>query len=206
MTKTQIAILWSLAVLVVIVFVFLGQFLSRSPQEEVIVVPTTVGRVYLLPEISQSARNLYPSADQAARSWQEDAQLVSASTSWPFVRLDDLSMPVDWTFQFFSPSTHKLYVVHTSESQVVPIREALSPYTLPTVSVGEWHVDSHQALGTWLDQGGGRFLDRYPVVDISARLRVTEGGRSEWSVVGIVKGSQTVHVVQVDAQSGSVVE
>jgi hypothetical protein len=189
---------------VVIVFAFLSQSLAPPAPESV---PSTSppARVHRLPQIAQSARNSYPLADQAARSWQEDARLVSASTSWPWAQLDDLSRPVDWTFQFFSPGTHRLYAVVVGESQVLPIREALSPYALPSLSEDEWRIDSHQALGTWLDDGGSIFMSRHPIVDISARLRRSEEGRPEWVVVGIVKDSLIVHVVRVDARNGRVI-
>jgi hypothetical protein len=120
--------------------------------------------------------------------------------------LDDLSGPADWTFQFYSPGTHQLYVVSVGEEQVSPITGMLSPYELPTVSVGNWRVDSHGALSAWLSHGGAAFLRGYSVVDVSARLRHSQEGRLEWSVVGVVRDSQTVHLVKVDATSGQVMD
>ena len=205
MTKTQIAILWGLAVLVVIVFAVLGRITSRS-QPESVSVTAPPARVHHLPDIPQSAKKLYVWADQAARTWKGDAELVSTATSWPFARVEDLSKPVDWTFQFFSPSTQHLYAVTVRDTQATPFREGLSPYSLPTISIEDWQIDSHQALGIWLDYGGAMFLTSHSVVDISARLRYSEQERLVWIVAGLVRGSQTVYVVAVDAQSGEVVE
>ena len=144
--------------------------------------------------------------DQAARSWQGDAQLSSATASWSFAQVDDLSGAAEWTFQFYSPGTHQLYVVSVGEELVSPITNMLSPYELPVVSIEDWRVDSHQALGTWLTEGGAAFLAAYSVVDVSARLRHSQEGRLEWSVVGVVRDSQTLHLVRVDASSGQVLE
>ena len=75
MTKTQIVILWGLAVLVVLVLVVLGQALSRSSSaEEPMATPAV--QSYALADDAGSARGLFPLADQAARSWQEDAGFV----------------------------------------------------------------------------------------------------------------------------------
>jgi hypothetical protein len=205
MTKTQIGILWGLAVLVVVVFAILSQVISRSPAQTAAQTAPPV-QVHSLPEISQSARGFYPRADQAARSWQGDAQLVSATASWSFAQLDDFSRPVDWTFQFYSPGTHQLYVVSVGEEQVLPVTGMLSPYELPAVTMDNWRVDSHRALSAWLSYGGAAFIRGYSVVDVSARLRHSQDGRLEWSVVGVVRDSQTVHLVRVDATSGQVIE
>jgi hypothetical protein len=193
-----------MAVLVVIVFAVLSQVISRAPSRRV-AVTAPPARAHHLPDIPHSALKFHPRADQAARSWQGDAQLVSTTASWSFARIDDFSKPVDWTFQFYSPGTRQLYVVNVNETSVSPITGALSPYELPTVSMERWRIDSHEALGTWLDYGGASFMNQYSVVNVSARLRHAEDGRLEWSVVGVVD-SQTFHQVRIDAANGQVVE
>ena len=205
MSKTQIAILWGLAVVIVIVFAVLSRAVSRSSQG-VGPGPLVPGRVYDVGETDQSARKLYPLADQAARSWQADAQLVSATANWPFVDLDHFSEPVAWTFQFYSPGTQRIQVINIDGDQVGVLREALSPYPLPGVAVENWQLDSHQALKAWLNDGGGRFLSRHSVVDVTARLRHSEEGQLQWVVVGAVRGEQEIQLTRVDAASGQVVE
>ena len=203
MSKTQIAILWGLALLVVAVFFVASRVVGRpSPTSEGSTLLTA--GAFALPEVPESARRLYPYADQAARSWQGDAALVSASASWAFALVDDLSKPTGWTFQFFSPRTQKLFVVSVDGTRAAVIREALSPYALPTVAASAWQLDSHQALNAWLNQGGGSFLQAHPIVDISARLRQSDSGRPEWIVAGVVRGSQIAQTVRVDASDGKV--
>jgi hypothetical protein len=204
MTKTQIVVLWGLAVLVVVVFAVVSQVVTRRSEASVAVTPTPA-RVYSLGD-GGSAKRLYAWADQAVRSLQGDAELASASTSWPFAAVEDLDDQVDWTFQFYSATTRRIYVVSVRESQATVLREALSPYALPTIAAEDWRTDSQQALSKWLSAGGGGFLDTRSVVDVSARLRHSETGRLVWIVAGVARGTQDAFVAQVDARGGQIVE
>ena len=131
---------------------------------------------------------------------------MSAGASWRFPRLDGFSRPVDWTFQFFSPAAHRMYVANVKEGQVTPIREGLAPYPVSTVSVGKWQLDSHQALNAWVNRSGGSFLRVHPIVDVNARLRRSKEGQLEWIVVGVVRGSPAMQMVRVDATNGWVLD
>lgn len=204
MTKTQIGILWGLSALVVIVFAVLAQMISRAPARPAVPTPVAVqATTYRLAEVPYSARGYYPRADQAARTWQADAQLVSATATWGFAEIDDLSQPVDWTYQFYSPETQQLYVVNVSESRATPLVGSLSPYKLPTIAPGRWRADSYEALSAWLNEGGAAFLNNHSVVDVNARIRQVEDGRVEWSVVGVARDQDDHHVVVMDAETGS---
>jgi hypothetical protein len=205
MTKTQIFILWGLAIVVVVVLVVVGQVMSR-PSVKAAPIVTVPAQSYRLPGVPYSARSLYRHADQAARSWQGDAVLVSVAASWPFADMDGFSQATDWTYQFYSPSTQGIYVVNASEAEVTPIREALSPYPLATVPLDEWRLDSHEALNAWLSAGGGDLLSANPIVDVNVRLRQSEDGQAEWAVVGAVRGSQAIHVARVDARDGTILQ
>ena len=216
MTKGQLAVLWGLAIVVVVVFAGLTYVLSRpSPAAQPLVerpaaTPTgsaQQGESYLVPETPNSVRSLYDRAERVAKEWQPDAGLVSAVASWPFATLDDLSGPVDWTLSFFSPGTQRVYVLNVHLDQITTVRETLSPYPLPVVTIERWRVDSHQALNAWLNGGGGDFLRSHPVVDVSARLHIQEE-RAVWAVIGTVQesdaqGGPPVLVVDLDATDGA---
>jgi hypothetical protein len=209
MTRTQLAILWGMGVLLIAVLGILGWMLSQIEHPQALsptatlAATTTPQETYRLPETPYSARNLYGQAEQAARRWQPDAALVSAAASWPFVGLDDFSRPNDWTFQFYSSATGRLYVINVDQTTVTPIRETLSPYRLPTVDVDQWQVDSHQALNAWLNRGGGAFLQRTAIVDVSIRLSRPQGGAPVWTVLGIDDSGQAVQTEIVDAFKSS---
>jgi hypothetical protein len=216
MTKAQLAILWALAALVVGVFVALSYVVAQSgplastrpaagptPTGNMPSPADTPAQVYRLPQTPHTARGLYAQAAQAARQWQPDAGLVSAAASWPFADLDSFSMPVDWTFQFYSPGTQRIYVVDVNETQVTPIRETLSPYPLLTVTAERWQLDSYQALNAWLNDGGGDLLRAYPVVDVSMRLRTMDDEQPLWVVVGVSGDGQTTETAKLDAYTGA---
>jgi hypothetical protein len=204
LTKTQIGILWGLSALVVVVFAVLAQMVSRAPARPAVPTPAAVqATTYRLPDVPYSARGYYPRADQAARTWQGDAQLVSATATWGFAEIDNLSQPVDWTYQFYSPETQQLYVVSVGEKRATPLVGSLSPYKLPTIAPGRWRADSHEALSAWLNEGGAGFLNSHSVVDVNARIRQVEGGHIEWSVVGVARDQDEHHVVVMDAETGS---
>jgi hypothetical protein len=219
MTKTQLAILWGLGVLIVVILGALGWVLTRgrppAPAPTALApaeapgpnAPAAEPRAvtappddYRLPETPHSARNQYRQAERAAREWQPDARLVSAAATWPFVNLDDLSEAIDWTFQFYSPVTGHVYAVNVGPAGVTPIRDALSPYAVPGIDVEQWQVDSHQALNTWLNRGGGAFLRQHSIADVSIRLARSQASGAAWTVVGVDESGQAVHTERVDAQ------
>jgi hypothetical protein len=214
MTKTQLAILWGLGVLAVVVLSALGFLMSQARQPHALSPTATPAErppqaqsppqaEYRLPETPYSARNVYGRAEQAARDWQPDAALVSAAASWPFASLDNFSRPADWTFQFYSPATGRVYVINVNQEGIAPIRETLSPYSLAPIEVDRWQVDSYQAVNAWLNRGGGAFLKRHAVVDVSIRLSRPQGGAAEWTVFGVQESGQSTHTERVDAYEGS---
>jgi hypothetical protein len=230
MTKAQFAILWGLAALVVCVFVALSYVLAQpglplsappaamqsaagqqTAGQQTAQVSTEAAQpqandpdqVYRLPQTPYSAQSLSGLAEQTARQWQPDAGLVSAAASWPFADLDGFSMPVDWTFQFYSPDTQRIYVINVNQAQVTPIRETLSPYPLATVTKEQWQVDSYQALNAWLNDSGGDFLHTYPVVDVSMRLRSKDDKQPQWVVTGVTGDGQTAKTVRLDASASA---
>jgi hypothetical protein len=214
-TRTQLGILWGLGVLIVAILAGLGWVLSQSRQPEVLPAATLPAErpppagtpaqaAYRLPETPHSARNQYARAQDAARAWQPDAALVSAAASWPFAGLDDFSRPVDWTFQFYSPATGRAYTTNVDQTDVTPIRETLSPYALPVIDLEQWQIDSYQAVNEWLNQGGGTFLKKNPVVDVSIRLARQHGETPTWTVVGIDDSGEVVQTTRVDARASEV--
>jgi len=210
MTKTQLAILWGLGVLFIVILGTVGILYTQATWTEapmampkatnVASVATPPQVAYRLPETSYTARNLYDQAEQAAKAWQPDAKLVSAAASWSFAGLDGFSRPTDWTFQFYSPATRRIYVTNVAETMVTRIRETLSPYSLRTVDVEQWQVDSHQALNAWLNRGGGAFLKQHAVVDVSIRLAQAPEGVPMWTVLGIDSSGQATQTERIDAQ------
>lgn len=198
MTRWQKITLASLGIILLTTLGALAYVLLTMPQSSD-VLPTPVPRsTYAVPAAAVTARGAYEQAGALARAWQADAVLLSASAIWRKAVVEDLSRPVPWSYQFYSPGTNKLYLVVVRGGQAEKIRESLSPYKLTAADSDQWKVDSHQALSVWLNGGGGVFLQRHPLVDIQARLSVQQGNLA-WMVSGTdAIGTDGVDVV-VDA-------
>lgn len=153
-----------------------------------------------------TARRALPQAAEVARAWQPDAGLAVVLAHWR-PRQGRWSANVAWTFQFYSPATHRLAVVAVEEGGARLLRETPIPYPLPTFAEADWQVDSPAALGVWWEAGGATFMTRHTETDLVAQLRIEEGGeegRLVWAITGIA-GDQ-VWAVVVDGTSGEQVQ
>jgi len=148
-----------------------------------------------------TARQAYPLAVEAAQAWQPDGRLAVASANWRYHhgRWPD---QVGWTFQFYSPATRRIALVAVEEGRAQLLREALSPYPLPTFDEADWRVDSPEALEVWWGAGGESFMARHSEVGLAAQLRPAEGGegRPVWTVTGL--SGDRVWIVVVDGVTG----
>ena len=154
-----------------------------------------------------TARQALAPAAELAEQWQEDAQLAVVSTHRLAAGTQSQGES-EWAFQFFSPSTQRLALVTVIGEEAHITRETLSPYSVPTFLVKEWHVDSDQALQVWWEKGGGTLLTQRPDADLAMQLRGAEDGGEHpvWMVTGFVVSAESAFIVTVDATSGTVVE
>jgi hypothetical protein len=150
-----------------------------------------------------TARQALAPAAELAAQWQADARLAIVSGQWLAVGVQPEG-DVQWSFQFFSPSTQRLALIVVDNGAARVLREGLSPYVVPTFPVEEWRVDSDQARQTWWDRGGGSMVAQRPDVDLLMQLRVPgdEGGHPVWNVAGLVAGTDSAFTVVVDASDG----
>lgn len=154
-----------------------------------------------------SARQALAPAAEWAAQWKEDARLAVVSSRRSAVG-KQLGGEIEWTFQFFSPSTQRLALVTVTGETAQPVRESLSPYSVATFSVEDWRVDSDQALQAWWNQGGGSMVARRPDTDLAMQLRVSgeQGDAPVWTVVGTIEGTEVAFAVLVNATTGEPVE
>ena len=154
-----------------------------------------------------TARQAFAPAAELAAQWQEDAHLAAISGRWSAVGMQPGDQ-VEWTFQFFSPSTQRLAIIVAVGEEARVLREGLSPYMVPTFSTEKWRVDSDEALRTWWESGGSTVVARRPDTDLAVQLHMPDGGGDHpiWTVVGWVVGTRSAFTVVVDATSGAQVE
>ncbi len=165
----------------------------------------TVAPLYTPPASDVTAKSLYPLAEEKARGWREDAQLVSARGTWEQTAVNLVGQPVQWEYRFYSDTSKLLYfVIVTPDGQVAGTQHVRPVYRPPALlPVASWQVDSPAALTNWLNAGGGTFLGSRPGVQVAAQLSVRQAGASaQWTVVGYDPKKEDDHfAATVDAQT-----
>jgi hypothetical protein len=156
------------------------------------------------PHTLETARDTYPAAVAEAQSWQDEAQLVSATASWSNVQTEaDLQQTAAWGFTFLSPQTRQVRVVSVTPDGAEHVQTADATAKTRGVEVSAWRVDSKEVLNLFLDNGGRDFLAQYPGATITLRVGLEEGSeRLVWYAMGIYSPERATIVVAVDATSG----
>ncbi|RME32375.1 MAG: hypothetical protein D6793_11150 [Thermoflexia bacterium] len=151
--------------------------------------------------LEPTAREAYRAAREAARAWQPDARPSSLSAHWQRTRGRWPNQTV-WMFHFYSPSSGRLAVFLVEVGRPRMLREALSPYPLPTFAEEQWRVDSPQALEAWWADGGADFLARHSDAEVTLQLKPASptDNRPEW-VMTAIAGRQ-VYVVTISGVDG----
>jgi hypothetical protein len=156
------------------------------------------------PRTLETARDTYPAAVAEAESWEDEAQLVSATASWSNVQTEeDLQQSVAWGFTFLSPQTRQVRVISVTPDGAEHVQTADAGAKTHGVEVTAWQVDSKQVLSLFLDNGGRDFLTQYPGATVTLRVGPEEGtDRLVWYAMGIYSPERATIVVAVDATTG----
>jgi hypothetical protein len=199
MTRNQWIVIMGLLLSILAVFGIL-LFQLQVPDQ-----PSTPPPPAFLLEDGAQARAVYPIAEQEALLWQQDAQLASADVVWDDLGPGGILTRDRWTFEFYSPSQQQMAVIRVTSGQAKRLRTALLPNRLVSLPLDQWQVDSTQALQTWWERGGGKFVREHDQVSISLKLRMEpKGTRSLWIVVG--SAADQYWVAQIDSKDGTLVE
>jgi hypothetical protein len=168
--------------------------------------PAVTRMVQLPPNAATTALELYPQAEEQARAWQEDAQLIGAVASW--VRPSDtglLTVQPTWAFYFHSGETDGVYLVTADESGMQGAPDTTSGFEPVPIPLEEWRVDSSEALVTFLDRGGRDFMRDQFVTTAQARLSASlTPGKVVWMVAALSSTRRTAMSVVIDATTGAV--
>lgn len=202
MSRKQITILAMMALLVVCVYGGLLAMAMDEPQGELATVPTSP------PEVSCTAMEELSRAEEAARAWQSDVQLIGVSAAWREpTEAQLLSDQPAWSFQFFSPSTSQVYRVTVTEANVDGAPDAVLSDPPALVNPGAWQIDSPSALLLFLSNGGREFLANHHITTVRLRLSAAlSPGRVVWLVAALSSTDRTGLSVLVDASTGEVEE
>lgn len=207
-------LVWASAGLLVLIAGFLYLAQSQGRTTAVVDAPApapapTLPNTFQVTFAENTALRLYPIAEAAARSWQADAQLVSAEATWSTTAIDQVGKPTPWSFRFYSVTAQRSYFVTILPDGQINARQHFlaEPNPPGLLPAQRWTVDSNQAIATWLNAGGGTFLGENPGLEVSATLSYQRAGDDVfWHVTGLNQKNQALVSTTVDAQSGAVVE
>lgn len=153
------------------------------------------------------AKDAYEVALPFAQRWDDSVQLVSVSTTWNNVSLDDIGQVDVWDFSFFAPERDRMYFTIVTVDQ--PVDGQAHPFKLQrpplVINPDEWAVDSSQAIAIWLNNGGGVFVQTFPENQVEILLRQSlEGGGPVWNIIGTSADQSQLLYLTIDATNGMV--
>lgn len=187
-------LLWALAGAVIVVYGALGFFALRSR-----------GPTATVTEVGFTAKTAYPLAEEAAKGWREDAQLLSATAAWGEATEKELaSGKTSWGFYFLSPLARQIKAFSVSGESATGTKTFDLTSTPQGIDLSRWQVDSPEAIKIFLDQGGRDFLARYPGAAVHLRLAAQEDGRLVWTASGLSSQDKSTFSLEIDATTGEV--
>lgn len=159
----------------------------------------------------RTAQVAYAAAQSVAGNWQNDAQLLNASATWPqgAAAQELQSGASSWGFTFYSPGSGQVAAVAVVEDEASLVSEAPHAQETPPLDASGWRVDSHEVVQTVLDEGGAAFIDREGVTVLTMGLTADNAagdGRIRWIATLFAPQSGRALTIQVDATSGEILE
>lgn len=207
-------ILGGILALLLVIVALVAVFLWLQPDEPPAVTDTgfggdTVGFEATSVFQGQTAQIAYALAQQQAAAWQGDAQLISATATWPQGASRDQmrSGAADWGFTFYAPSSNAIAVFSVTGAQANLVTQGQADNPMNPADLSGWQIDSPAVSSTLLEQGGSAFIDQEGLTTLVLTLSAnTQAGRIEWfaSLVGNQTGNSLNLVM--NATTGEVIE
>ncbi len=160
-----------------------------------------------IPFTGGTAKTAYLLALAHAQSWESDVQLVTMSTHWSNITVEDLGQVDVWDFSFFSTRHQRVYFTIVATDQ--PVIGRAHPYKLRKppylIDPAKWVIDSDEAISIWANNGGGVFLGAFPDSAVEALLRQSpDEGEPVWNIIGINADQSQLFFLAIDATSGNI--
>ena len=102
-------------------------------------------------------------------------KLVGLSAHWSAATIDTLNQTKIWDFRFFSPERRRIFLVNVTldkevsgQAHLYKVKGTNKP---SIINPDDWIVDSDEAILTWLNQGGGFFLETFPGSQVQVIFR-----------------------------------
>jgi hypothetical protein len=150
-------------------------------------------------------KTAFEQAAAVAETWQPDAYLTGANTSWRLAAGDRLTMyRTTWTLNFYSSSARQLRLVDVDQDGA-QLGHQQRIDTVPQLVEPDMNLDSDGLILTFLGNGGQDFLSTHPNANIHAQLKADASGTALWYITAIDPIARQSLFVCVDARSRQVV-
>lgn len=150
----------------------------------------------------QTAQSAYRLAEDAARQWSDDAQLLRAQASWPEGRTFAPS-GANWGFLFTSSRQAANALFSVTGGQVRLVRTSDAGANPQPAHIEAWQVDSDAVLQQVMANGGQAFVDSRNRVILTMVLDAT--GQLQWQARLVDLENQEIFTMQLDPISGAIV-
>lgn len=201
---------WLVGILALLALVIGGTLLLLWLQPDPTAIPS--GPVPPAPTAAfggETAMRAYAAAQQAVAPWQADAQLVSATATWPRGTQPDALRPgrSTWGFTFYSPSAGATAVVAVVDGAAQLVESGPAVLDAPLLNVTGWQVDSDTALDQFLAAGGTEFLQQNGITTVTLTLDLQDvDGRVAWIAAAVGSGNGRGFTTRIDATSSDILE
>lgn len=157
----------------------------------------------------ETAMRAYAAAQQAAALWQADAQLVSATATWPRGTQPDGLRPglSTWGFAFYSPGASATARVAVVDGAAALVESGPGAPDAPLLGLTGWQIDSDTAVDRFLTAGGETFLQQNGIATVTLTLDLhNSDGRASWIASAFGSGSGRGFTARIDATSGDILQ
>ena len=150
--------------------------------------------------VAHTAQSAYDVARAAAAEWADDAQLLSANSTWP-AGTPFTPGAAGWGFQFYSAAQQSTALFAVSEEQVRLVRSGGSERAPEPLNVGGWLVDSPEVVQTVMANGGQEFIDNHGQASLTLTLNLVE--EFQWRARLVDLETNEVVTIIVNPASGA---
>lgn len=157
----------------------------------------------------ETAMRAYAAAQQAAALWQADAQLVSATATWPRGTQPDGLRPglSTWGFAFYSPGANATARIAVVDGAATLVESGTGALDTPLLSMTGWQIDSDTAVEQFLAAGGETFMQQNGIATVTLTLDLRDvDGRVSWIASAFGSGSGRGYTARIDATSGEILQ
>ncbi|HEX6386026.1 MAG TPA: hypothetical protein VF177_15255 [Anaerolineae bacterium] len=159
----------------------------------------------------RTAHVAFAAAQRVAREWQEDAQLLNGSATWPQGANSQelLGGASSWSFTFYSVSAGRVAAISVVEDEASLVSEAPHEQETPPLEVGGWNLDSHEVVEIVLNEGGTAFINDEEITVLTMALsadNADQDGRMKWLASLFAPQNGRSLTVRIDATSGEILE